>query len=114
MQFKISGWENTIRNRMSELTSARPRTKEFLIGWPAVAIFAYYRKSDVSKLLTWAFGAGSGILFASVMNTFCHVFTDVSTSVLRTLGGFVFAVPFMVIFALANLCFVKLFICRKS
>ncbi len=110
---KISGLENTIRNRMSELTSARPRTKEFLIGWPAVAIFAYYRKSNISKLLTWAFGAGSAILFASVMNTFCHVFTDVSTSVLRTLGGLVFSVPFIGIFTLANLCVVKLFVRRK-
>ena len=104
---KISGLENRIRNLISEVSLARPRTKEFLIGWPALAIFAYYIHSDKSKLLTWAFAAGSSILFASVMNTFCHVFTDMTTSVLRTVNGLVFSVPFILIFALANMILVR-------
>ena len=110
---KISGLENKIRNVMAEITYARPRTKEFLIGWPAVALFAYYIKNNHSKLLTWAFAAASGILFASVMNTFCHVFTDVTTSALRTVNGLVFAIPLILIFWAVNRIFLNLISKRK-
>ncbi len=94
----ISALETKIRNVIGEFTLARPRTKEFLIGWPALALFAYCIKQNRSKLLCYVFAAGSSILFASVMNTFCHVFADVSISMLRTVYGLLFALPFMLLF----------------
>ncbi len=96
----ISVTENNIRNLMSEITGARPRTKEFLIGWPALALFAYYVKNDYGKLPKWIFSVAASVIFASVINTFCHVFTDVSTSALRTLYGLILSVPFTIIFIL--------------
>ena len=98
---------------MAEISFARPRTKEFLIGWPALALFAYYIKNNHCKLMTWAFAAASGILFASIMNTFCHVFTDATTSALRTVNGLVFAIPFVLIFSVVNRIFLKLIQSRK-
>jgi len=103
---KISSAENDIRNHIAEISGARPRTKEFLIGWPALALFAYYAKRN--KIVRWVFAVGSSILFASVINTFCHVFTDVSTSALRTVNGLVFALPFIAVALGANKLILKM------
>lgn len=110
----ISALETKIRNVIGVISRARPRTKEFLIGWPALALFAYYIKHKRSKLLCWVFAAASSILFASVMNTFCHVFTDTATSALRTVNGLVFALPFILLFTAANRLFVRLFFRNKA
>lgn len=88
----ISLWENQFRNFLSELSGARPRTKEFLIGWPCLALWMYYLKKD-SGLCKWVFGVGASLLFASVTNTFCHVFTDGCISLLRTVNGLLFSLP---------------------
>jgi len=77
-----------------------------LIGWPALALFAYYAKRN--KIVRWVFAVGSSILFASVINTFCHVFTDVSTSALRTVNGLVFALPFIAVALGANKLILKM------
>ncbi len=90
---KISLAETVIRNNLAEFTKARPRTKEVLLGWPCLAGFVYLIKTDSNKLIKWLFAMGGGMLFASVTNTFCHVFADVSVSYLRTVNGFVFAIP---------------------
>ncbi len=103
---KISSAENDIRNRIAEISGARPRTKEFLIGWPALALFAYYARR--SKIIRWVFAVGSSIIFASVINTFCHVFTDVSTSALRTVNGLIFALPFIAALLAANKLILKM------
>ena len=104
----ISPIENNIRNLMSSLTGARPRTKEFLIGWPALALFAYYAKNDYGKIPKWLFSVASSVIFASVINTFCHVFTDVTTSALRTLYGLILSVPFTLIYLGINKLILKL------
>lgn len=98
---KISPLENQIRNFIAELSGARPRTKEFLIGWPMLAVAAVCIKCTAPKLLRTLVCVGSSIVFASVTNTFCHVFTDFATSSLRTFNGIVFALPIViVVFAL--------------
>lgn len=83
----ISPLESLMRNSIAELMSARPRTKEFLIGWPCLALFVYYMKNTQSKLFKWCFGVGSSILFASVINSFCHVFTSAETIYQRVING---------------------------
>ncbi len=94
---KISPLENTIRNFISDVSGARPRTKEFLIGWPILAFSACLIKNSSSKILSWAVCVGSSVLFASVINTFCHVFTDFSVSALRTVNGLLFSLPFVIV-----------------
>lgn len=93
---QISGLEYQIRGLLSELTAARPRTKELLFGWPCLALWIRCVQKNNSFFWKWGFSIGASVLFASVFNTFCHVFTDVTVSLLRTVYGLLFAVPFIV------------------
>jgi len=84
---QISFAEVWFRNTLTELFVARPRTKEFILGWPCLALYVYYVKTDRSKLLQFVFAMGASILFASNINTFCHVFTMAQTMFLRIFTG---------------------------
>ena len=84
---EISATENLLRNTITNLMTERPRTKEFLIGWPSFILFLYYIKNTDIKLLQWAFSVGSSILFASVINSFCHVFTGAEIIYTRVING---------------------------
>ena len=84
---QISFAEVWFRNTLTELFVARPRTKEFVLGWPCLALYIYYVKTDRSKLLQFVFAMGASILFASNINTFCHVFTMAQTMFLRIFTG---------------------------
>lgn len=111
---KISPLENQIRNLIAEVTTARPRTKEFLIGWPMLALAVYYIKHPVSVPLRLLTSVGSSILFASIINTFCHVFTDFSVSALRTFNGFVFSLPFAAVILAFNVLILRWFRLRSN
>lgn len=99
---KISYAEYNIRAFLSKVTTARPRTKEMLVGWPFLALFIYYMKNSSSKLVKIIYAFFSSVLFASCINTFCHVFTDVKVSILRTLYGFLFGLIFIIIALIIN------------
>jgi len=88
----ISGLESALRNTITEIMRARPRTKEFLIGWPCLTLFVYYMKNVKSKLMQIFFAMGSSILFASVINSFCHVFTDASIIFSRVFNGLIIGI----------------------
>lgn len=85
----ISFTELYMRNLLSDVFEARPRTKEFLVGWPCLVLYIYCVKADRMKLLQAILGLGTAVLFASCMNTFCHVFTMAQTMYLRLFYGFV-------------------------
>lgn len=84
---KISSIEALMRNSIADVMAARPRTKEFLIGWPSLVLLVYYVKNTDIKLIRWGFAVASSILFASVVNSFCHVFTAAGTIYSRLLNG---------------------------
>ena len=109
----ISYFETQVRNLLGEWSLARPRTKEFLLGWPLLVLFVLSEKHKMPRLLRWLFGIGSAVLFASVMNTFCHVFTDATTSALRTVNGLLFAIPLILIVFAASRIFLSLTAKRK-
>jgi len=90
---QISGAEITLRNALTEWTGARPRTKEFLLGWPVFAAFVYLFAKKADAVWCWLFATGSSVLFASVSNTFCHVFADFTLSLSRTVNGLIFSLP---------------------
>ncbi len=79
--------EQAMRTKITDFFIARPRTKEFLIGYPSLMLFVFYMKKNI-KPVAWLFGIGASILAASVSNTFCHVFTDCSTIYMRVVNGF--------------------------
>ena len=89
--------EAYIRNAITDLIYARPRTKEFLLAWPCFTIFLYMAKKFPSGICEWFFASVSGMLFASVINTFCHVFTSVDIMYLRFAYGILAALPFMAV-----------------
>lgn len=103
----ISGLESFIRNFITEQFTARPRMKEF-VAWPCLLLFAYYLKVRRIPLISFAFGIGGSIVFASVINSFCHVFTSMSIIYSRVLIG-AFLSLFVCIFAyIANIYVLKL------
>ncbi len=103
----ISLFENNLRNFLSDISGARPRTKEFLIGWPMLVLWVFYLRRD-NLLWKWIFGVGAALLFASVTNTFCHVFTDGSISILRTVNGLLFSLPVVVVVSAGHALVLKL------
>ncbi len=104
----ISSIEAKMRTALTELFSARPRTKEFLIGYPALVLLIYYFKKTDIKLLQWLLAIAASILSASVTNSFCHVFTDYPVIVSRTFNGFIVGIPVCIAAIIANLILVKI------
>ena len=91
----ISEFERLLRDKIVWLTTARPRTKEFLIGWPCFLIFTLAgRKGGILKFLSYI---GAALLFSSVTNSFCHVFCDAAIIYTRTFNGFLFSLPLLLI-----------------
>ena len=85
----VSTLENRFRAALENWILYRPRTKEFLIAWPAIS-FAFCFAARKDRLFTWLFGALGGIGFASIANTFCHIRAHFLVSVARTAFGLIF------------------------
>lgn len=75
-------WEITFREFLEKTLLVRPRTKEFLLGHPALYLFVH-REDD--KRSWWAPLAVVGQL--SLINTFTHIYTPLKLSLLRTIYG---------------------------
>lgn len=98
----ISEAERIIRNFFTELAPARPRTKEFLLGWPCLYLLVSHGKAHKKPLVELIFLLGVSILFSSAINSFCHVFTDTVVMYRRLINGFLFSLP--VILAVGAVC----------
>ena len=83
--------EQGMRTKITDFFVERPRTKEFLLGYPALMLFVFYMKKG-HRPLGWAFAVGSSILAASISNTFCHVFTGTTTIYMRVINGLLLGV----------------------
>lgn len=105
---KISSVEQTLRNVMTKMFPARPRTKEFLIGYPSLVLFVYYVKKHNIPLINWFFAVGASILAASVTNSFCHVFTDYTTICMRVVNGILIGILVSIAAYIANYIIVKI------
>ena len=104
---EISSVESVMRNTITELMPARPRTKEFLVGWPCLLLFLYFVKNTNCSVLNWCLAVGSSILFASVINSFCHVFTSVGTIYARVFNGLIIGVVVSAILLIISHIIVK-------
>jgi len=98
----ISDGEKALRSTVTEMFTERPRTKEFLIGYPALVLFAYYMKNSDIQLIKWLLAIAASILAASVTNSFCHIFTDFLTIVARTMNGLILGVVIAAVAYVAN------------
>ena len=79
--------ETNFRYLLEQLFLVRPRTKEFLIGYPALIIGLYFFNSK--KFLTWKymFVTVSIIAYVSLINTFCHFHSPLLITFYRALIG---------------------------
>lgn len=81
-------YELQVRDWLENTLYSRPRTKEFLIGFPLYVLGLYVFKSN--KLLGRIFLIGGVLGFLSMTNTFTHLHMPLNMSVLRTVYGLVF------------------------
>ena len=104
----ISKLEAAMRNFITDVFEARPRTKEFLIGYPCLTLFIYYLKKTNIKLIQACLFCGAAITAASISNTFCHVFTTVEIIYGRVMNGVILGVICSVAAYVVNLILVKI------
>jgi hypothetical protein len=78
-----SNIEMIFRNFMEYVLLARPRTKEFLIAFPAI-FAAVYAANKNSEFFTGIFMLAAAIGTSSVINTFSHLRTPIYLSFART------------------------------
>ncbi len=82
----VSSTELRFRSILDKVLYVRPRTKEFLIGYPAllagIAFALRGRRQYAAPLMV----VGS-IGLVSALNTFCHIHTPIQLSVLRVFNG---------------------------
>jgi hypothetical protein len=75
--------EASVRQLLNDILGVRPRTKEFLIGHPLMLVLLYYGyKLELFPLLM--IGAIGQV---SIINTFAHLHTPITVSLLRTAHG---------------------------
>jgi hypothetical protein len=83
-----SSFELALRAHLTSILSVRPRFKEFLIGFPALALVPALGIADRRRfgwLVVLAIGMGLG----DVVDTFSHLHTPLAISLLRIVNGVV-------------------------
>ena len=87
----ISTLELLARNVLEEIFLARPRTKEFLVAFPAIMLSVY---CAVRRMPFWTavFGLAGTIGLTSVCNTFMHIRTPLYLGFIRTGLSLVFGI----------------------
>lgn len=90
--------ELEFRNLLEYYLPARPRTKEFLIGYPCLMLFIWARRKNI-PLLPFFLGLGGVIGLTSIVNTFLHIRTTFMLSFIRVgIGlGFGLVLGFMAV-----------------
>ncbi len=83
--------EIMLRNFLEKSLLARPRTKEFLIAFPAMVVGVYYASAKFIKkdlIIKYIYAVGFALLAAigqtSITNTFSHIRTPLYMSLART------------------------------
>jgi hypothetical protein len=86
-----SGMELALRSNLSTLLQVRPRLKEFAVGFPALMLVAALipaHRARCGWLLALAIGVGLG----DVVDTFSHLHTALTVSLLRLANGAVLGI----------------------
>ncbi|MBQ4052598.1 MAG: hypothetical protein IJD09_03010 [Clostridia bacterium] len=99
----VAGLEVMARNWLEYVLYARPRTKEMLLAFPALGLYLVACERRY-PLLQLPLGALASVGAVSIVNTFCHIFTPLRVSLIRTvlstLIGLVIGLAAMGIFSL--------------
>lgn len=84
----VSALELQARQLLEQILYVRPRTKEFLIGFPLFVVALYVAKRNVKASLFILIPAVIG--FLSMVNTFTHLHIPLSISLLRSVYSIIF------------------------
>lgn len=85
----VSGFETHVRGALTALVGARPRFKEFLIGFPALMLLPVLAPAD-RRAIGWLIVIAAGIGVADVLDTFSHIHTPLTVTILRVFNGVLF------------------------
>ena len=83
----VPGWEIRFRDFLERTLWVRPRTKEFLVGYPCLIIYYSLVRGDVAARYREVFRIGASLAYASAINTFCHFHTLLPLTVVRVVNG---------------------------
>lgn len=83
----VPALEVAFRDFVERVMVVRPRTKEFMIGYPALVLYWYLVRSGWLKHYREAVRIAAVLAFCSAINTFCHFHTLLYLSVIRVLNG---------------------------
>jgi len=84
----IPKWELAFRTWLENAFWVRPRTKEFLLGFPALMLAGGLKTTGYHSIANWSYMAAlSGVL--SMVNTFSHFHIVTVISLIRSVEGIV-------------------------
>jgi hypothetical protein len=83
----VPGWEITFRDLLERILWVRPRTKEFLIGYPCLVIYHVIERRGWIEDYREVLRIGASMAFASAVNSFCHFHTLLPLTVVRVVNG---------------------------
>jgi uncharacterized membrane-anchored protein YitT (DUF2179 family) len=99
-------FELAFRDWLENTLYSRPRTKEFLIGFPLFVLGLYVLKTN--KLFGRILMVGGVIGFLSIMNTFTHLHMPLDMSILRTIYGLIFGFIIGLFYIVIYKCILRL------
>ena len=83
----VSTAEILFRDWIEKILGARPRTKEFLIGYPALVCWYYLKRADLWARWREVLRLAVTLAFTSAVNSFCHFHTPLPLTLLRGFNG---------------------------
>ncbi|MDG2264582.1 MAG: DUF5693 family protein, partial [Candidatus Marinamargulisbacteria bacterium] len=102
ISWAVPGVEHWMRGMLEDWLFVRPRTKEFLVGYPMLLVAYVGAGRWISKKWLWFFLTIGSVALISMVNSFCHMHTPFLVSVYRSvlglcLGSFLGFISVMVI-----------------
>ena len=102
-------FEEHLRAGLEAILYVRPRTKEFLIGYPCLFLALVYIDHKISRNWAWFFMIIGVVAPVSLVNSFCHIHTPLNISLYRScLGivlGFAFGAAYYLLYRLGEIIF---------
>lgn len=83
----VPEWEIRFRDLLERLLLVRPRTKEFLIGYPSLILWYLTARHKWALRYREVFRLGAVLAFTSAVDSFCHLHTFLFLSIIRVLNG---------------------------
>lgn len=101
----VSNGEIAVRDWLESVLGARPRTKEILLGYPALIFWYYLKQNDLWGHWREVLRLASTLAFSSAVNSFCHFHTPLPLTLLRGFNGLWIGVAMGFAVLFSGLCF---------